>query len=251
MKKGYSIVVTSTDSDSSKHLFLSKRSLILFLTLVVVVIIILIAAVVSYSRIYYKALQAEMLQRRNEKIEKEFTKIGDIVENLKSAELNNRKIKLMLGIEKTPEPVEPSVDEVPAEHYDRISLYLDEKDNIPSLLPTIGQISRTFGPGHGGIDIAAPRFSPVIATASGMVTNTGWDSLYGRYVTIEHNRNYSTFYGHLYSIDINNGVRVSSGEVIGTVGSSGKSTSPHLHYEVRFRDTPVDPIGYIRYFVKL
>ncbi|MCK4941844.1 M23 family metallopeptidase, partial [candidate division WOR-3 bacterium] len=125
------------------------------------------------------------------------------------------------------------------------------QENIPSLLPTMGKVSRQFGPGHYGIDIAAPQFSPVVVAASGIVNGTGWDSLYGNYIVVEHNKNYSTFYGHLNSIEVFDGSRISGGQIIGTVGSTGRSTSPHLHYEVRFRNEPVDPTGYLPFFVQL
>jgi murein DD-endopeptidase MepM/ murein hydrolase activator NlpD len=196
-------------------------------------------------------MEAEALRRRNAQIEEEFTKLERIKEHLAVAEMNNQKIKIMLGIEKSPAAVEPIAYEVSPDLSNNIDHYIENDANIPSLFPTIGHISKNFGPGHEGIDIAAPRFSPVIATASGVVIDAGWDSLYGNYVIIEHNKNYSTFYGHMYGIDIRNSQKVTGGEVIGTVGSSGKSTSPHLHYEVRFRDKTVDPIAYIPFYTKM
>ncbi len=191
-----------------------------------------------------------MLRKRNAQLENEFAKIEEIREDLRIAEATNRKIKVMLGIEKTPDIVEPSITEI-SPNYTEIEVLKEMPENIPSLLPTMGQVSREFGPGHYGIDIAAPQFSPVIAAASGTVNGAGWDSLYGNYVVIEHNKNYSTFYGHLNSIDVLDGSRVSGGQIIGTVGSTGKSTSSHLHYEVRFRNEPVDPMGYLPFFVKI
>lgn len=250
MRKGYSFVVTATDSGSSHHLFLSNRFLRLILAFLAIVIAVLIFAALNYGIIYYRALQFGLLKRRNAEIEKEFTKVNEIKKNLEIAEMDNRKIKIMLGIEKTPTPVEPTVNETSPNVADRTASTTVQQENIPSLLPTSGPISRNFGPGHYGIDIAAPRFAPVIATASGIVAATDWDSLYGNYAIIRHNQNYVTFYGHLNSIAVKKGDAVIIGTVIGTIGSSGRSTSPHLHYEVRFRDKPVDPMGYVPYFVK-
>jgi murein DD-endopeptidase MepM/ murein hydrolase activator NlpD len=251
MRKGYSILITSTDSGGSKHLFLSKKLFAALFALLIIIIVVIIINIISYSRIYYRAMEAEALRRRNAQIEEEFTKLKRIEEYLTIAEMDNQKIKIMLGIEKSPTPVEPIAYEESPDLSNNIDRYIENDDNIPSLLPAIGHISKNFGPGHEAIDIAAPRLSPVIATASGMVIDVGWDSLYGNYVIIEHNRNYSTFYGHLYSIDIRNSQKVTGGEIIGTVGSSGKSTSPHLHYEVRFRDKKVDPTAYIPFYTKI
>lgn len=250
MKKGYSILITPDDSTNSRHYYLGKKSILLLSLVVISVVIIAIIAAFSYTSVYVRAMEVEMLRRRNAQLEKEFAKIEEIREALQIAEANNRKIKVMLGIEKTPEPVEPSITDINP-NYSEIQVLTELQENIPSLLPTMGQVSRDFGPGHYGIDIAAPQFSPVIAAASGIVDGTGWDSLYGNYVVVEHNQNYSTFYGHLNSIAVLDGGRVNGGQVIGTVGSTGKSTSPHLHYEVRFRSEPVDPMGYLPFFVKL
>jgi murein DD-endopeptidase MepM/ murein hydrolase activator NlpD len=250
VKKGYSILISTSDSTNSKHYFLSKRTVIILGLAIMVVVVIAIVAAFSYTTVYVKSMEVEMLRRRNVYLEKEFAKIEEIKENLRVAEATNRKIKVMLGIEKTPEVVEPSIAEI-SPNYTDIEVLKEVPENIPSLLPTMGQVSRKFGPSHYGIDIAAPQFSPVICAASGLVEATGWDSLYGNYAVIEHNKNYSTFYGHLNSIEVLDGSRVSAGQVIGTVGSTGKSTSSHLHYEVRFRGEPVDPMGYLPFFVKL
>ena len=250
MKKGYSILVTPDDSANSSNYFISKRNIILGSVIILVVVIAAIVAALNYTTVYVKALEVDVLKRRNADLEREFAKIEEIRENLRIAEATNRRIKVMLGIEKTPEAVEPNITEI-SPNYTEIEVLKEMPENIPSLLPTMGQVSREFGPGHYGIDIAAPQFSPVICAASGVVSGAGWDSLYGNYVVIEHNKNYSTFYGHLNSIDVLDGSRVSGGQVIGTVGSTGKSTSSHLHYEVRFRNEPVDPVGYLPFFVRL
>jgi murein DD-endopeptidase MepM/ murein hydrolase activator NlpD len=250
MKKGYSIVITPDDSTSSRHYFLTRKSIVLISGLVIVIVIIAVVAALNYTNVSVKAMEVDMLRRRNAQLEQEFAKIEEIREDLRIAEADNRKIKVMLGIEKTPEIVEPEITEI-SPNYTEIEVLKEIQENIPSLLPTMGQVSREFGPGHYGIDIAAPQFSPVVGAASGIVNGTGWDSLYGNYIVVEHNKNYSTFYGHLNSIEVLDGSRVNGGQIIGTVGSTGRSTSPHLHYEVRFRNEPVDPMGYLPFFVQL
>jgi murein DD-endopeptidase MepM/ murein hydrolase activator NlpD len=250
MKKGYSIVITPDDSTSSRHYFLTRKSILLLSVLVIVIVVVAVVAALNYTNVSVKAMEVDMLRRRNTQLEQEFAKIEEIREALRVAEADNRKIKVMLGIEKTPEMVEPAITEI-SPNYTEIEVLKEIQENIPSLLPTMGQVSREFGPGHYGIDIAAPQFSPVVVAASGIVSGTGWDSLYGNYIVVEHNKNYSTFYGHLNSIEVLDGGRINGGQIIGTVGSTGRSTSPHLHYEVRFRNEPVDPMGYLPFFVQL
>lgn len=94
---------------------------------------------------------------------------------------------------------------------------------------------------HAGVDLAAPAGASVAATAAGLVQAAGWCGGYGLCVMIDHGGGYATVYGHLSKIDVYPGQTVSSGQAIGLVGSTGMSTGPHLHYEVRFREQPVNP----------
>ncbi len=98
---------------------------------------------------------------------------------------------------------------------------------------------------HAGLDFAAPVGTPIYATADGIVTDAGYNSGgYGNRVVINHGFGYETLYGHMYRIKARVGQKVQRGEVIGYVGSTGKSTGPHCHYEVHRNGTPVDPVYY-------
>jgi murein DD-endopeptidase MepM/ murein hydrolase activator NlpD len=98
---------------------------------------------------------------------------------------------------------------------------------------------------HAGIDIAAPSGTPIRAADSGTVQLAGWQGGYGNYTCIGHGGGVSTCYGHQSSIGVSTGQSVSQGQVIGAVGSTGHSTGPHLHFEVRINGSPVDPMGYL------
>jgi murein DD-endopeptidase MepM/ murein hydrolase activator NlpD len=95
---------------------------------------------------------------------------------------------------------------------------------------------------HAGIDLAAPIGTPIIATGDGVVGRAGWDGGYGLMVSVEHGGGIETRYGHMSRIAVTPGERVRTGEVIGFVGSTGRSTGPHLHYETRIDGHPVDPL---------
>jgi murein DD-endopeptidase MepM/ murein hydrolase activator NlpD len=250
MKKGYSIVVTSTESGTSKYFFLSRKQFSVIAVIAGIILVFVIVAVISYSSVYYRAMEAIVLKRRNAEMEAEFAKLEEIRKNLEIAETRNQQLQVMLGIQESPPPVGPVTPEQNHEYTERVSMMAHKEDNIPSVLPAQGQISRNFSPEHRGVDIAAPRFSPVIAAASGKIQETGWDSVFGNYVIIEHDVNYSTFYGHLQTTAVNTNASVACGEVIGSVGSTGRSTSPHLHYEIRFQDKPVEPLGYMPFLVQ-
>lgn len=97
---------------------------------------------------------------------------------------------------------------------------------------------------HNGIDFGAPYGAPVIAAASGQVTQASWSGGYGRTVRISHGSGLTTFYGHMSRFAVSPGQAVTAGQLIGYVGSTGMSTGPHLHYELRRDNVPIDPASF-------
>ena len=128
--------------------------------------------------------------------------------------------------------------------------------DAPSLWPVVGPITSSFGERqdpfngegafHAGIDISSSFGQPVRAAADGVVVTAGLASGYGREIMVDHGSGIETLYGHLSGFAITSGEQVKRGQIIGYVGTSGRSTGPHLHYEVRIRNTPVNPHKYLR-----
>ena len=98
---------------------------------------------------------------------------------------------------------------------------------------------------HKGVDLAAPVGTPIYATADGYVSKAEWFSSYGKYVSIEHGANLQTRFAHMSDIAVAAGTRVKKGDIIGYVGTTGRSTGPHLHYEVRIDGKAVNPVPYM------
>jgi murein DD-endopeptidase MepM/ murein hydrolase activator NlpD len=98
---------------------------------------------------------------------------------------------------------------------------------------------------HAGVDIAASQGTPIKAAGDGVVKMAGWNGGYGNFTLIDHGGGLATGYGHQSRIAVSIGQHVSTGEVIGYVGSTGASTGPHLHWEVRVNGSPVDPMGWV------
>ena len=98
---------------------------------------------------------------------------------------------------------------------------------------------------HEGVDLAAPSGTPIHATADGIVQKAEWFSSYGNFIAIEHGADLETRFGHLSRIAVSAGQRVHKGDLIGYVGSTGRSTGSHLHYEVRVDGQAVDPTPYM------
>ncbi|UVK44982.1 M23 family metallopeptidase [Mesorhizobium sp. AR07] len=98
---------------------------------------------------------------------------------------------------------------------------------------------------HSGMDFRAPIGMPAKVTAPGIVTKAGWNGGYGRMVEVDHGNGFATRYGHLSEIDVTVGEKLDAGAVIGKTGSSGRSTGPHLHYEVRHNGEAIDPLRFL------
>jgi murein DD-endopeptidase MepM/ murein hydrolase activator NlpD len=126
----------------------------------------------------------------------------------------------------------------------------------PSIWPVLGRITDGFGERldpfsgegafHTGVDVGADYGAPVHVTADGMVLDAGQHSGYGRVVIVDHGFGLTTWYAHLSSYAVITGTRVKRGEVIGYAGISGRSTGPHVHYEVRMNNAPVNPWRYMK-----
>jgi murein DD-endopeptidase MepM/ murein hydrolase activator NlpD len=129
-------------------------------------------------------------------------------------------------------------------------------NSAPNLWPVEGPITGSFGERidpfngegafHSGVDIGSAYGQPVIAPAEGVVEFADFLGGYGRAITIDHGHGITTRYGHLASFAVFPGQHVHRGDTIGYVGDSGRSTGPHLHYEVRINDIPVNPHKYLR-----
>jgi murein DD-endopeptidase MepM/ murein hydrolase activator NlpD len=131
-----------------------------------------------------------------------------------------------------------------------------ENTSTPSLWPVIGRITGTFGERmdpfsgegafHTGMDISSQYGDPVRVAADGVVVDAAEHAGYGRLVIVDHGYGVTTYYGHLSSFNVIAGEQLRRGDTIGNVGVSGRSTGPHVHYEVRINGAPVNPMRYLR-----
>ncbi|URW75630.1 M23 family metallopeptidase [Sphingomonas donggukensis] len=128
---------------------------------------------------------------------------------------------------------------------------IGERTAGAAMMPVAGRLTSGFGMRthpvlgyarmHKGLDIAAPSGAPIVAPMDGTVTMAGWAGGYGRFVKLAHANSLATGFGHMSRIAVSNGQRVSKGQVIGYVGSTGLSTGPHVHYELWKAGTPINP----------
>ncbi len=186
------------------------------------------------------------LLRENAVLRTENAKVRQLALELKQLEAIDRQLRLMTGADLKLSPATTRSAYVLTDSLKEASP--TQQRDIPSIWPTEGRVSSEFGEyrglmgkRHEGIDIAAASGTPVRATADGKVLFTGWTDDLGNLVIIKHGDRYFTRYGHNDKMFVKEGQLVKKGQVIATVGSSGHSTAPHLHYEVWEDAKPVNP----------
>jgi murein DD-endopeptidase MepM/ murein hydrolase activator NlpD len=163
--------------------------------------------------------------------------------------------KILSGIEADRAKLERALDELEGQSRRVAGLVLSRGSGSGKLIwPATGPVTSGFGMRHHpilgyarmhtGVDIGAPMGAPVSAAASGIVAFAGWSGGYGNFIVIDHGDGLATAYAHLSRILVSQGQSVAQGQEIGKVGSTGLSSGPHLHFEVRVNGQPVDPMQY-------
>ena len=263
MKKGYTVIIISPGGKSPKQFFISKRKFLFISSFFILFIGILISSIVFIIPVYHKALKARILEREVMQLKRENEKVKIFARKMKEIETLRKKVAEMLGVKLSPPPFDftvftPSKKEkivsetaidTGATFSPAIKPLLLEAIRgerfIPTLKPVEGIVSRSFSLKHKGIDIVAPLEAPVLASADGVVIEARFDSILGNKLVIDHNSEFKTVYGHLQRFNVKPGETVKKGDLIGFVGSTGRSTGPHLHFEIWKGKTPQDPFFYI------
>ncbi|MCP4704003.1 MAG: M23 family metallopeptidase, partial [candidate division Zixibacteria bacterium] len=225
------------------------KTIIIFFSLLLIGIVFFFS---FYGKILMRASQATQLQSENESLKRYKYKLSLLEENMKEARKIVTRISGLAGVDfEIPELPPDSI--IFAEMGKKIPAVVQKSypvnEKLPEGFPVEGYITRGFSDNpddfHPGIDIAGEIGTPILSTAAGMVTHAEVDSVYGQMVIIEHENNISTLYGHNKEILVEIGQEVLVGSRIALLGNTGKSTAPHLHYEVRENGNPVNPIKYI------
>lgn len=215
------------------------------------------------------AFENQRLREENERQRQELEKLNNRVEKVEDTSRKLAEKSGVVGVSSTGRAGGPSL---PLDEYGldvlqskmsrlerQLRAYeavLRERGYTPTIWPVEGTLEggfggrrNPFGGGgyefHSGQDIEADWGAPIVSGASGTVTFIGWQNGYGQLVVIDHGGGLTTRYGHLSHIDVALNQSVSRGQFIGRVGSTGRSTGPHLHYEVRINDEPVNPLAYL------
>ena len=231
----------------------------------------------SYARMALKVANYNSLQREAQVLRERYDnlqrKVKQTNEQLATLESLADEVSTAYGVKKRlagsmdlveEAPLVPTMNDTLAEYSYLRTTNLSRDRNIfsradvnvlPGIWPVNGRLMGGYGVRsdpfngegamHTGIDISAPQGTSVHATADGIILHAGWNGGYGRCVIIDHGNGYQTWYAHLSRIDAIEGQEIRQGETLGAVGTSGRSTGAHLHYEVRIGSTPVNPYRFM------
>jgi murein DD-endopeptidase MepM/ murein hydrolase activator NlpD len=228
----------------------------------------LVLVVVLYGPILTAAFRAPFLEREVARLRRENDRVVELARRLDEAEARYAHLRGMLGANVVP-PARGDSGTDSLRRGDDERLYVGPPmfarapdvttgadsavPGIPSRWPLSVRSYRTRGLAsgdslerHAGLDLAVPVGSDVRASGGGTVAQAGQDSSYGSFVLLDHPDGYQTMYGHLSRLLVRPGDRVRAGQVIALSGNSGRSTAPHLHFEVRRRGRFVDPLTLVR-----
>jgi murein DD-endopeptidase MepM/ murein hydrolase activator NlpD len=255
---------------SSINFKLSYLSVKLIVMIVVILLGWLTYFFINYNKMLDKTVKFESLEKENAYLHSENKKIEKYVQTLNELIAMDKKIKEMVGhnqdvslslkspnTESTEIIRESVVSNNGQNNENKLTTEMQELFNsqerflqsVPSIWPTRGWITRKFEPmpsAHYGIDIAGREGTPITATADGIVSFAGWDSRFGQMVIIDHGYEYQTQYGHNSQILVVKGQAVRRGTIIAYMGSTGKSSAPHLHYAIKYNSKLVDPLPYLK-----
>ncbi len=280
MKQNYFIVVLAHSIHGRlRRIHIPHQAIYAILALAVLGCFSLFGFISSYARMALKVSSYNSLKQEAEVLRSRYQNLQKIVnqtdEQLATLKLNAKEVSLMLGVKQTligPADISTEGRLVPTfsetlEQYDALKtttfarfdrnyMLRLQRNTQPGIWPIDGRLMSPFGRRndpfsdegayHQGVDISAPEGTPVKAAADGVVTYAQYQAGgYGRLVVIAHNTGMQSFYAHLSKFDVIAGQEIRQGEILGRVGSSGRVTAPHLHYEVHVGGVPVNPYRFL------
>jgi murein DD-endopeptidase MepM/ murein hydrolase activator NlpD len=263
VSRGFSFIVAPHGSGTTVTFNLPGR----VATALVILLIVFIAGIafvgVTYTKIAFLALETSKLKAENDALREENQKITELEQEIVRIDGIRRQIEAWAGIIPARPPASGAVSAhalVPNSWprcytYAIMRPFYTDRPPYPSgmMAPASGWVSRRFigdgagTPQHPGVDIAASVGTPVRCALDGTVKSACWDDIYGNLIVVEHSESLSTVYGHNDKILVKEGDDVTKGQVIATIGNTGRSTAPHLHFEVLKNGGPIDPELYVRF----
>lgn len=256
-RRGVTVTVLRDDALTSASYRFPIWLLRLGVLTAIVLGVLLVLGIAFYGPIARQAARVPGLERELTRLTIDNERIGELAAALDRVEANYGKLRRMVGADVAPDPVRlasnlPVAPDIvvlaPGERPEYESgpsvpghWPLDERGYV-----TRGQNADSTDEAHPGVDVAVPVGTLVRATAGGTVLQTGNEREYGYFALIQHPNGYQSMYGHLSRVVAVQGAPIQAGEVVGRSGNTGRSSAPHLHFEIRRNGVAIDPLTLIR-----
>jgi murein DD-endopeptidase MepM/ murein hydrolase activator NlpD len=256
--RGYTILVQRDGALESRSYRVSSWGMRAVMIAIGAVFAGLLALLILWGPIVRAAVRVPGLESHAARLQAENAKIVELSAAVDSLEQRYGQVRRMLGADIVPDPVGrtsslPVAPPIRARIVTASAGATDDSLAPPRRWPldesgflTRGQVTDSAQDNHPGLDIAVPVGSMVRASAAGTVAQAGSDPEYGSFVLLQHRDSYQTMYGHLSRILVDSGSTVQAGDAIGLSGNSGRSTAPHLHFEIRRQGISLDPLTLVK-----
>lgn len=215
-----------------------------------VLLAVFIVMMASWWFVAAQAARVPGLEDEVARLEGERSKVAELARDLREAEQQYERVRRLLGVEGAGTAQEVALPPLRGQMGGSAAPEVGSAAPSSWPLTRAGFITQMRGDrdaaGHTGLDIAVPTDSYIRASGPGTVVDAGVDEVYGRYILIDHGNGLESMYGHASRLFVRAGDQVERNEVIALSGSTGRSTAPHLHFEIRQDGQAVDPLAYVR-----
>ncbi len=244
-------MIVPEDKSAGIQFRLSSLSVKLIIGIVLLVFFSVVMMLIFYGRMLSSAVSVGELKRENQRLREYNSKVIKLETELKEYRIFLSKVATLAGVQENllmrgREAIGGFANPVDSE-----ALYVvgpQQLENVttdaPMGLPLGGWLSRGFSDRHNGVDIAVGEGTEVKATADGIVKFIGWDETFDNLIILKHKQGYESYYGHNQKILVAPSQKVKRGEIISLSGNTGKSTAPHLHYEIKKEGKSINPLGF-------
>lgn len=244
------VIVVPEDGGASRTFRVGRRRLRRLKVGTAALLVLLTVGLVSWPVLAVRSWQAERLEARVAELEGERTQVAALAAALEELEGRYERLRSMFGSD---QPLPSSGLWLPPPASGGTGVGSADADALPGAWPladrgfvTQSLLEEGSGQQHPGVDIAVPAHTYVRAAGAGTVAEIGDDPIYGIYVALDHGQGYSSLYAHTAEAFVSPGQTVRRGEVIALSGNTGRSTAPHLHFEILQDGAPVDPLRLVR-----
>ncbi len=257
--EAYSVTISSSTGTAARQFRLSVNRVRALLIAAGILALAGILSVAFLGHLLSETRAAQSLRAENTVLRRQLGRLSDIEERLAVLDSTRRSVLRVVGVEE-PEigPVRELLQEprgdaqngtytIPEPGAEPVLEDLERIQEVLTVIPVPGPLTRGYGPVsesgifHLGIDVAGQTGAPILAAGEGIVTFVGFDEVFGNVLVLAHGPRLATMYGHASRIMVRVGDFVTAGEKVGEVGNTGRSTAPHLHFEVHWDDKAVNP----------